>query len=457
MGIYGALATSVSGLKAQSFALENISGNIANSQTTGYKRLETDFVDLIPEAPVGRQVPGAVIANSRATNTDAGDIVSTTNETNMALNGSGFFVVEQKVGQADGNAVFGGTDYYTRRGDFDIDKDGYLVNGAGYYLKGLPVDKNTGNIAGSVPEVIQIGNQVQGAEGTTRIDYELNLPRLPKNAAYESDTPGSELLDPADFANDPTAGGDEFVQADDAEIFLQSSIAGGAVTGYASNGSPVNVQLRWAKTDSAESGGTETWNLFYMQDSSATGTDPSWVNAGENYTFDNSGALTSGQNSVTLSGLTVNGISLGDVELKHGVDGVTQFADANGQSDVTTLTQNGYPAGEFVSLQVNESGRIVASFSNNQQVELASVVTADFNAPNQLKRLDGGIFAATSESGGAIINADSGVVGSAIESSNTDISEEFTKLITTQQAYAAGTRIVSTSDEMLQEALNMVR
>ncbi len=457
MGIYGALSTAVSGLRAQSFALEHISGNIANSQTVGYKRIETTFVDLIPEAPLDRQIPGAVIAKSRSTNTDSGDIYATSNETNMALNGSGFFVVEPKVGQNDGVAVFAGTDYYTRRGDFDLDKDGYLVNGAGYYLKGLSVDPSTGNIAGSVPEVIQVSNSFLPAVGTDRIDYKLNLPQVPKNASYDDAVLGSELLNVADYAADPTVAGTGEVQADDLETFLSQSVAGGAITAYSDNGAPVNVQLRWAKIDSIETGGDDTWNLFYMHDSAATGTDPTWINAGVDYTFNATGELTPAISATTLSGLEVNGVSLGDVELLHGSDGVTQFADANGQSKVTTLSQNGYPAGEFVSVQVNNSGRVVASYSNGEQVELASIVTANFNASNQLKRLDGGIFAATSESGEAIISTDSGIVGSSLESSNTDISEEFTKLIVTQQAYAAGTRIVSTSDEMLQEALNMVR
>ena len=289
------------------------------------------------------------------------------------------------------------------------------------------------------------------------INYKLNLPQVPKNASYDSSTPNSELLVVADYAADPTTAGANEVQAADVDTFLAQSIAGGAITSYSDNGAPVNVQLRWAKIDSIASGGDDTWNLFYMHDSSATGTDPMWINAGVDYTFDASGVLTPAINSTTLSGLEVNGVSLGDVTLAHGTDGVSQFADANGQSKVTTLSQNGFPAGEFVSVQVNNTGRVVASYSNGEQVELAAIVTANFTASNQLKRLDGGIFAATSESGEAIISTDSGIVGSSLESSNTDISEEFTKLIVTQQAYAAGTRIVSTSDEMLQEALNMVR
>ncbi len=85
------------------------------------------------------------------TNNVQGDVKTASTDTYMAINGSGFFVVEQKIGQNDGKAVFGGSSYYTRRGDFDIDKEGYLVNGAGYYLKGLPIDPTTGNISGSVP------------------------------------------------------------------------------------------------------------------------------------------------------------------------------------------------------------------------------------------------------------------------------------------------------------------
>lgn len=457
MGIYGALATAVTGLRAQSFALEHISGNIANSQTIGYKRIETDFVDLIPEAPPRRQIAGAVLAQSRSTNDVQGDISVASNDTYMAINGDGFFIVENQIGYNDGQSVFSGTDYYTRRGDFDINRDGYLVNGAGYFLKGLPIDQTTGNISASVPEVIQLSNAFLPAVGTTRIDYQLNLPQLPQTAAYDEATPDSELLVPGDYTADPTTGGGGVVQGQDVPIFLDQSIAGGAISVYAENGAPVNVQLRWAKIDSAASGGSDTWNLFYLTDSAATGTDPAWVNVGTDYTFGADGSLSPAVTTSTVSGLTVNGVTIGDVDIFHSTAGVTQFADANGTAQVTQLGQNGYGAGEFVAVEVNNTGRIVASYSNGQRVELAQVVTANFNASNELKRLDGGIFAATSESGDAILDLDGSIVGSALENSNTDISEEFTKLIVTQQAYAAGTRIVSTSDEMLQEALNMVR
>ena len=182
-----------------------------------------------------------------------------------------------------------------------------------------------------------------------------------------------------------------------------------------------------------------------------------WTNVGVDYTFGADGSLNPPIETTNLTGLVINGVIVGDVRLEHGANGITQFADANGTASVSNLSQNGYGAGEFVSVAINDNGRVVASYSNGQQIELAQVMTANFNAANQLKRLDGGVFAATSESGEPIYSDDGGFIGSALESSNTDISEEFTKLIVTQQAYAAGTRIVSTADEMLQEALNMIR
>jgi flagellar hook protein FlgE len=485
--------------------------------------------------------------------------------------------------------VFAGTNFYTRRGDFEIDKDGMLVNGAGYYLKGLPIDTLTGNISGSVPEVIKLSNNFLPAQATGRVNYQANLPQLPKKTGYNPTIYNSELMEAADYAPGSTtatmAGGaltgtneadtvmtagesititvngtavkfDFFdsdlgpyagsdtpidikdsvpaVTIDDALAAMQAglrlaggaaaasatvgivgpnlqitlgtdyhatftvagsagtmaalglaagtstaptrpavatiaadmdaefkanSIAGGAITVYAENGAPANVQLRWAKMDSAAAGGADTWNLFYMSNSAATGTAPMWTNIGQEYVFAGDGSLVPpGVPTAMINNLTVNGVDLGDVELKHDTNGISQFADVNGTANVSTLNQNGYGAGEFVSVAINDSGRVVATYSNGERIDMAQVVTAEFNAINKLKRLDGGVFSATSESGEAILDlSGSGVIGGALEASNTDISDEFTKLIVTQQAYAAGTRIVSTADEMLQEALNMIR
>ncbi len=149
MGIFGAMTTAVSGLSAQAYALENISGNIANSQTTSFKRIETAFVDLIPDSGPKRELSGSVTAIRARTNTVQGQISSTSVNTNLAVNGDGYFVVQQPSGLVDGKPTFTSTNAYTRRGDFAVDANGYMVNGAGYYLRGLPLDRNTGNPVGS--------------------------------------------------------------------------------------------------------------------------------------------------------------------------------------------------------------------------------------------------------------------------------------------------------------------
>jgi flagellar hook protein FlgE len=155
--------------------------------------------------------------------------------------------------------------------------------------------------------------------------------------------------------------------------------------------------------------------------------------------------------------MVVNGTALGNITLQHGSNGVTQFGDPNGTATETTLTQNGYAAGKFDSVAVDNSGRVIASYSNGQQVDVAQVVTASFNGANELRAVSGDAFAETTGSGSPVISTAPNITGSALEASNTDISTEFSKLIVTQQAYAAGTRIVTTANQMLQQALNMIQ
>src|SRR5436190_17908539 len=206
MGIFGALTTAVTGLRAQSFALENISGNIANSQTTAFKRVDTAFEDLIPDNPPSKQLAGTVVANARATNTVQGDFNSASIGTFMAINGSGFFVVQKPASFVDGRPTFSGSDLYTRRGDFQTDKDGYLVNGAGYFLMGISVDPKTGNLSGSVPQLLKFQNDFLPAQPTTQVQYRANLASYPLTTAHDINVPGSELIDPKTFSASPIAG-----------------------------------------------------------------------------------------------------------------------------------------------------------------------------------------------------------------------------------------------------------
>src|SRR5579883_2114870 len=179
MGIFDALTTAVAGLQAQSFALQNISGNIANSQTTGYKETNTAFQDLVSQAALNQQSPDGVTASSVATNTVQGSITSTQVSTDMAINGNGFFVVAKPTGFVDNQPTFSGINDYTRAGDFTMNSNGNLVNSAGYYLMGIPVDATTGNPLGSVPQVLQFNNNFIPAVATTSINYQANLPATP--------------------------------------------------------------------------------------------------------------------------------------------------------------------------------------------------------------------------------------------------------------------------------------
>jgi flagellar hook protein FlgE len=136
---------------------------------------------------------------------------------------------------------------------------------------------------------------------------------------------------------------------------------------------------------------------------------------------------------------------------------MTQFADSNGSAQVNLLKQDGFSAGKLQSVEVSEKGRVVGSYSNGRSIDLAEVTLANFNGPDYLKRVDGGAFAITDDSGPALYGASGKIVGSALEGSNTDIADEFTKLIVTQQAYSANTKIVTTSDQMVQDLLNILR
>jgi flagellar hook protein FlgE len=674
MGIFGALTTAVTGMRAQSYALENVSGNIANSQTTAFKRIDTSFEDLIPDENPSHQVAGSVAAMSRMTNTVQGDVQNATIGTFMAINGDGFFVVEKPASVVDNKPVFEGVDRYTRRGDFQPDKNGYLVNGAGYYLMGIPVDATTGNLVGSVPQVLKFQNDFLPAQATTENDYRANLASYPLTPSHDTNVPGSELLNPLSFianplavppqnasitgqgaailgdadalvtgtqvlpgaivnagsftingatinitagmtptqvrdaintsnaggvpaglkpatldtsghlvlesvdadttiviagsapatlaelglsvgtvqptnlltqnivsqgqdltiqfgaavpqsiifgtndgagevstlaelstklgaitggtaqidsvgnikitssssADDITLGGavvttneysnfglhttkgiksNQTVIADDLTTFVNETIGGGAVTAYDTSGSPVNIQLRWAKVDSASLGGshTDTWNLFYQTNPNAVGQQAAWQNVGINYTFGANGQMNPDVSSVALTNVTVNGVPLGNVQLVHGSGGITQFADPNGGTQVNLLQQNGFPAGSLQQVSVNDKGRIVGSYSNGRTLDLAEITLANFNGANYLKRIDGGAFEVTDESGPAILGASGKIVGSSLEGSNTDIADEFTKLIVTQQAYSANTRVISTGNQMVQDLLNMLR
>jgi flagellar hook protein FlgE len=677
MGLFDALTTAVGGLQAQSFALQNISGNIANSQTTGFKETDTSFDALVSAAAVGQQTSGCVLSESVATNTVQGSIESTAVSTNMAINGDGWFVVAKPASFADNQPVFSGVSDYTRRGDFQENQGGYLVNGAGYYLMGIPVSASTGNPLGSVPTVLQFSTNFVPAQPTTQIQYKANLASTPTTATSSPTVPGSNLLNPAGFtanplvgapaaakitgigatllpdavavgtgsialgsgtattlaslgftagppattltvsdgtntttytytagdkvsnlisaiaggtaqvtasvngsnqlvltganplvpvtvggtgvaqvfgpgqnnfqptnlltqnavasgqtltfttdtlpaapvtstitfgpgqvatlaqlqtalaafgnvtagvnttngnitvtANNPTdqiivggnAGASRFgiqnllavpangtVIADDVQTFTNESISGGSVTAYDATGNPVNIQLRWAKTSSVAAGGVDSWQLFYQSDSNATTTQSAWQNVGTTFTFNSSGQMNPPVSSITLPNLTINGDSLGNVQLVLGSNGLTQFADTSGAAQVNEFQQNGFAAGKLQSIAVNSQNRVVGTFSNGQNIPLAEVTLANFNGQDGLQALNGGAYSATQDSGPPLFSATGQIVGNSLEASNVDIATQFSHMIVAQQAYSASAKVMTTANQMMQSLLAVIQ
>jgi flagellar hook protein FlgE len=203
----------------------------------------------------------------------------------------------------------------------------------------------------------------------------------------------------------------------------------------------------------------ETWNLFYLENSNATNNTVSWRNVGVPFVFNTSGQMIAPVGGdVNVPNLTVDGNLVGDVTFRFDNGGLTQYASADGRVQQSTLQQDGYASGVLDSISVTNDGRISGSYTNGRVVPVAQIAIAQFTADNALKRRDGGTYEQTLESGLPIIGlGGSTIIGGNVEGSNTDIAEEFSKMIVTQQAYSANTRVVSSAQQMLSDVLNMVR
>lgn len=495
MGILTAMNSAVGGLGAQSFALENISGNIANSSTTGFKRKDTSFADLVRSntSNAARVTSGGVTASSRSTITLDGDIQGSAVDTHLAINGTGFFSVS-----ADPLDNTLGT-RYTRAGDFEQYYDArngqtYLRNGSGYSLIGI----NMTPAIGEDPKgPITIDKTSQSAKASTQITYKLNLPTEPVTtySAANSTVAGANIYDPSYSATSipyqiASTGKVVGTQVTD---FMKNSIAGGTVTVYDAQGTPAVVQLRWSKFEEASTGRSE-WGLFYRNAETYDATDTTdavWtqipsnttINDGtlgrvaatdtngvapggtgwiETYThpastgffFDSNGKQLDATSAIAINNLTVNGKSFGTMTLDMAA---TEFADKNGLASANQLTQDGYSTGAFEGVSIdNNSGIISYNYSNGQTVQKWKIPIVAFNGASYLKAEDGGAYTETIQSGSPI-DIDGALSSSALEASNVDISEEFTKLIVTQQAFSANSKVITTADQMMSDILQIIR
>ena len=430
MSLFGSMTTAITGLNAQARALGHVSDNVANSQTAGFKRTDTNFVSYLTESTQSVHRPGFVLARPDYTNTVAGPIAQSENPLSMAISGQGFFSVALPTGTSNGQVAFDERQFYTRAGDFQLDRDGYMVNGAGYVLQGWS-SNSLGEPDRTQMQPIRISELVFNPIATSTIELSANLPAGGTAAVTTPINVYDSLgtLQPMTLTWTPNG-------ANTWTLDIAAPGAGGSL-------GTIDVQFGQAATPAVADG---TVGGFANATGSLAGAaavlgDPSLVS----FTAD----FGQGPQAVSLN--------LGAFGAARGV---TQYA--GDEYELRNLAQNGVPLGAYSSVAIRENGDVAINYDNGQSRVIARVPITTFNAPDRLQRLDGQAFMRTVESGEArTTDAGSNGAGrlatSSIEGSNVDIASEFSKLIVAQRAYTANTKIVTAADEMLQDTINMRR
>ncbi|MEM7044367.1 MAG: flagellar hook protein FlgE [Pseudomonadota bacterium] len=454
MSLFGSLFSGVSGLTAQSQSMSMISDNISNVSTTAYKGAVADFSSLVTTtANVSTFSPGGVNSNTNYEITRQGLIEPSTSPTDVAIVGDGFFVVSDL---SDGT----GDQLYTRAGSFKTDFLGNLRNSAGYYLQGWALDNNDEIIDVNQVQTVNIRLVNGTATATSRVEMGANLDAT--QAPYTG-TPAYAAGALAEFEATDGASGIQPHFARNVQIF-------DAI------GRPHNVFVAFLKN-----GTTSTWDVeIYADDSEVSG--PTDTPAGPHLngllasgqiTFDGEGGFLTNGITPVVSGtpggpvdidwLDSDGSADGQVEFDFGTigetDGLSQFASA---FNVVFVTQNGAEVGQLNGVSIDEDGFVIASFSNGEQQKLYKLPISNFFNPLALNPRSGNVYSETAASGTFNLR-EAGIGGagkispSSLEAANVDIADEFTKMIVTQRAYSANARIITTTDEMLDELIRISR
>jgi flagellar hook protein FlgE len=449
MSLFGAMNTAISGLNAQSDSFSNISDNVANAQTVGYKRVDTNFIDYLTTSSASVNAPGSVAARPDYVNNVQGTVTQTDNPLGLAIAGQGFFAVSQTTGETNSVPTFSAQQYYSRAGDFQMDKNGYLVNSANEALNGWPINAATGVVNQNTLVPIQVTQTVYNPVQTANVVISANLPATPANGTGTAAAPISSDIDVYDalgtihtvslnWVKDPVNADSWTVQVnvpDDTTAANSADRGTADVTfGATASGNPVPS-------------GT-VGNIAANATDPGTVTTPGYV-AGTAATLSFVTNFGSGPQTITLN--------LGTYGQTNGV---TQYAGT--QYSLRGLTQDGVPPGSFSSVTTQTNGNIVVNYDNGQTRTIAQVPLITFNNPNELQRQDGQAFTATLQSGTPLAeqagtNGAGNLVVQSIESSNVDIATEFSKLIVAQRAYSANAKMVTTADDMLQQTIDMKR
>jgi flagellar hook protein FlgE len=217
MGILNVFSTSSAGMNVQATALQNISGNIANSRTPGYKKIDTNFSDMIPDSGIASQAAGSVGSSATMSTTLNGTITASDKPTDMALSGSGYFVVSKNTGSST-SPSFNDGNLYTRRGDFSRDVNGYLTNSAGYSLVGTSYAAD-GTASGSATSPIKLATT--GANGASLSSVQVGSDGAITGSYDDGSTAKVGQIAIAQFQ------GDDLVQNQDGSAFAQTAQSGG--------------------------------------------------------------------------------------------------------------------------------------------------------------------------------------------------------------------------------------
>jgi flagellar hook protein FlgE len=436
MSLFGALNTAVSGLSAQSSAFGNISDNVANSQTTGYKAVDTNFIDYLTSSSATENQPGSVSALPSYTNNVQGTISQSDDPLAMAISGQGFFAVSEAAGVTVAGAPnFSAQTYYTEAGDFQMNDNAYLVNGAGQYLQGWTVNPQTGVANQSALAPIQITQTQFNPVQTANVNLSANLPATP--AANTPVSSQISVYDSLGNAHTLTLNWTQNTDNDWTVTITSPDALPDPTIGTA------EVQFGAASPNSVPAG---TIGAFGALSGNVTATD---------FTADQPASLTLttdfGNGSQTIN------LNMGDFGQSNGV---TQFAGTD--YTLRSLSQDGVAPGAFTGISITSAGNVVANYNNGQTQTVAQVPIVTFAAPDALQRQNGQAFTATSTSGSAITQAEGtngagSLVTGSVESSNVDIATQFSDLIVAQQAYGANAKVVTTADQLLQTTINMLQ
>jgi flagellar hook protein FlgE len=407
-----AFSTALSGLNANSTAINIVGNDLANLNTIGFKGSEVSFQDLLSQSLGGSssQVGLGVGPVTAVPQYTQGSIQSTGGPTDAAIEGDGFFVVNDSNNQT----------LYTRDGSFQLNATGDLVTASGDTVQGWSATNGNVNTNGPVGNItVPLGANIP-ATATTTMSLDLNL-----NA---SSATGATFTAP--------------IQVYDSEGNSHSLTA--TFTNSGSNSWAYTVTI---PTADLQSGGSN---------SVATGT----------LTFDSSGNLLTPAASSDPQTVSITGLADGASDMtidwnlyNSGGDGtITQYAEASG---VSGTTQNGSAAGQISNVSLQNGGLLVADYSNGQQLTVGELALASISNPDSLLNVgNNNLHAAPDTATPAVGTANSGsrgqIVAGALESSTVDIAQEFTNLLTFQNSYQANSRVITTADELLQETVNLI-